>query len=272
MKPYFVLFILMAFFTSNVQSQYVVTDSMDLGEDRTSHAYAEYNPSGDGTIKIGVYECNGNKAITIGGNNEGDSIIFYLSVTPNVNEIKVSWNFSWFNAGTNIDMYPQLVIEDKIEGELYSAGQNAVGSDPKSCDMSLHELVFKDVAKYTADGKVKIKIYDAYPAFAGNASICKFKVFSAGSSNINKHYPPEDVKVFPNPFSNSFVIESPRLNAEEVNIQLFDVLGNEHTIHVSETTNRISIQTENLTKGMYFVKISNKSKGEILWYQKVNKE
>lgn len=272
MKHYLLLFLSVLFLFKNAQAQYVLTDSIDLGEDRFSHNYVEFNPSGGGTIGIGPYNCNGNLAITIGGNNEGDSIIFYLNVTPNVNEIMVSWNMSWFNAGDNKDMYPKLVIENKIEDELYGSGQNKIGSDPINCNMSLHKLVFKDVTKYTGDGKIKVKIFDSFPGFTGNASICMFKVYSVSSSGINKHYSFKDVKVFPNPFTNSLVLESSEINTAEISVQLFDMLGKEYSLELSENNLNLIINPYNLTKGIYILKISNKITGEILWHHKVNKE
>ena len=68
------------------------------------------------------------------------------------------------------------------------------------------------------------------------------------------------IKIFPNPFKNTLVIESDTQDQEYFNIQLLNALGQ---VVYTETNDlsKSEIKVKDLSAGLYFVKIKNE-KGE----------
>jgi type IX secretion system substrate protein len=62
-----------------------------------------------------------------------------------------------------------------------------------------------------------------------------------------------DLIISPNPFSNSFTIQSENIN--EMKIELYDILGKIHKIITEKKRNAIKVHTQNLTYGTFFLKI-----------------
>jgi hypothetical protein len=60
--------------------------------------------------------------------------------------------------------------------------------------------------------------------------------------------------IFPNPFSNSLTIEIEG-NEESVNLEIMNTSG--QMVYKGNMTNRKEIETSNLAKGIYFIKVEN---------------
>lgn len=275
MRTTLLLAISWALFVTQSNAQLVLTDGIDLGEDRVSHNYQEYNPAGGGSIKVGPYQCSGDSAINIGANNQYDSITFNLSVRPNVDEIVLRWSYSWFNAGPNKNEFTKVVIEDTFEEPLSSPAPNAIGSHPVACALDSHMIVISNMAAYTADSSIKIKIYDPFPGFEGNASICRMNVYTdnAGVGLHENKALSNGFKAYPNPFTNSLAIRPTFDMKQQVSLQIVDILGKNHSVaHTKNDKGVFDLNTEKLPKGLYFVFVKNASSEKVLWSQKLLKE
>lgn len=78
--------------------------------------------------------------------------------------------------------------------------------------------------------------------------------------SYNKH-----VKVFPNPGRNTVTIDDVSGN---VNMFLFDVMGREQATNISRNETRVVINTEALSRGVYFIRLTdaqNGSSGYVKW-------
>ncbi len=254
MKFFILLITVLAITCAQIKAEYVKTDSIDLGEDRSSHNYQEFGA----TIKIGTYSCDGDLSISIGANDQFDAIVFYMKVIPNTDRIMVQWNYSWFNAGSNKDLFTKIKIENEFEESLYSPGQNAVGGDPISCSLDSHKLEFSGLSEYTADSLIRVKIFDPYPSFSGNSSICKFIVYSDPdvTSSTETEYLTDDIRVFPNPSKDYINIKSG--NRIQSNFYLLDMFGVQ-VLSGKIGNNEKRIDISELPVGIYILRIEDKS-------------
>lgn len=254
-------------FFSPLMAQLMLSDYIDLGEDRSSHNYQEYGSS----ISLSFYACNGDSAITVGSNNQNDSIVFDLSVTPNSNDIMIRWGYAWFNSGSANDQFTKIVLENTFEDTLASPGPNAIGSHFISCDLDSHQVIFNNVAAYTADGTVKVKIYDPYAGFSGNSSITRVEVYSdidtAFSIEENKY----ELASYPNPFTDEIFISTNGLLAEDLQVQIVDMFGRIYPVQLLESnSNQLIIDSRTFKTGVYFISLID-ARGNVLSRQKIVK-
>ena len=72
----------------------------------------------------------------------------------------------------------------------------------------------------------------------------------------------ENVFLFPNPAENIVIINNIYSNA---NISIYDILGKQHELNTINNfeNNTISINTSNLNKGIYFIKIEDINSSQI---------
>ena len=146
--------------TSIVNAQFFFNDSIDLGEDRTSHNYVEY-----GSIGIGAYKCNSTDlSIRVGNGNSGDYIEFDMDVIPNTDTIMIELAVPW--AGGDSSQLSSLTLDGDITGSIGNKG----------CDSVI--LYFDGVSQYTADSSVHIIISDSAASFAMDAQITYMKIYS----------------------------------------------------------------------------------------------
>lgn len=79
----------------------------------------------------------------------------------------------------------------------------------------------------------------------------------------------QNVKAIPNPFNKTFTID---LNQENYKIQIFNTLGEEIEVIKTRNGKKLIINTFNLQKGVYLVKITNSVNGEFIGSKKMLKE
>jgi Secretion system C-terminal sorting domain/Beta-propeller repeat len=90
-----------------------------------------------------------------------------------------------------------------------------------------------------------------------NLNICT----SVQTKNVN-----HQLAIYPNPFNNVLTIENE--DVLSITVEVINVAG--QTVLTSKTTNsKTTLNTENLTKGMYLLKITDSETGELLSTQKV---
>ncbi|MDD5571871.1 MAG: T9SS type A sorting domain-containing protein, partial [Bacteroidales bacterium] len=65
-------------------------------------------------------------------------------------------------------------------------------------------------------------------------------------------------KIYPNPANSEFIIESTNKNINNINVVLFDMLGNTITTNIKRNNNKIIIDMGKLREGIYFYKIFEK--------------
>jgi hypothetical protein len=113
---------------------------------------------------------------------------------------------------------------------------------------------FSDYAPFIGINYYRLKQYD----FDGNEH-------AAGNVHVNFNGSGEIIqKVYPNPFANELIIESPvSLTKEETEIKIFSMLGTE--IYSASTVfeeEKIIVNTSNFSKGIYLLKITSQGKTE----------
>lgn len=70
----------------------------------------------------------------------------------------------------------------------------------------------------------------------------------------------QGVKIFPNPFNQFKIIEYENQNGEHHNLTLFDIHGQQIRAINNIRTNKIRIEKDNLSSGIYFFQLQNKWK------------
>jgi hypothetical protein len=258
LKAYAIVIVLIIGFSNLLKAQVVLSDSINLGEDRLSHGMQEYNPGGGNSIKVGFYDCNGDSGIAIGGNNQYDSIVFTLNVVPNVDKVRINWVFSWFNHANDST---RIVVENDFEKSLYGLGAPAVGSSPLGCDKSTHFLDFEGLSSYTADGKIKIKVYDPGVGFAGNCTMTWMEVLSVISGSVavdNYGLIADAIKIYPNPADNLLKIDIPQFNTTTT-LSITNANGQMIASRLLDnaSADETSLDLSSYDNGIYFYSISN---------------
>jgi hypothetical protein len=275
MKQLFTLSVLLLFSFAHFEAnaQFTLTDEMNLGEDRSSHNYQEYSPSGSVPLSMGFYDCNGDSAVNIGAGGVNDSITFDLAVDPNSDVILIRWKYAWFNSGSTENEFPLMVIEDTFEESMVSPSPSSIGSHPFGCALDSHMIYLTSMSAFTADGSIKIKVYDPYPSFAGNSSLSRVNAYvSEGNVGINENLHKQVFSIYPNPFTNSLTITINTSKEEEYNVKFFDVLGKEYNVtHEISSAGKLEIDTRHLPDGIYFVFIQNSETSERVYSQKIIK-
>ena len=243
----------------HLNAQLVLTDFIDLGEDQSSHSYMAYNPNGGNTVQVGAYDCDGNLGINIGGDNIHDSITFYFDVTPNVDMVRIHWVLNWFN---NTDGITTIVVENNFESELYGNGAALIGSDPLNCDKSTHFLDFTGLSNYTADGQIKIKVYDPGVSWGGNCTISWMEVLSdttAVASVDNFDVAAHTIKVYPNPADNFLVIQTPEFSSTAT-LSITNINGQKISSRLLDNSfsKETTLDMSSYESGFYFYSITGK--------------
>mgnify|MGYP001103871502 CR=1 FL=1 len=258
-----------------INGQFTLTDEMDLGEDRSSHNYQEYSPLGMTPFSIGVYDCNQDSAVNIGMSGVNDSITFDLAVTPNADVVLIKWKYAWFNSGGN-GQFTKMVIENSIEESMFSPAPTSIGSDPIGCNLDSNFIYLTNMSAFTADGSIKIKIFDPYSGFVGNSSISRVNAYvSDGNVGISENSLTNQFKLYPNPFNNALTIKTDiDLNKEHYTIRLIDALGKEFKLKSTKngSMGKANFQLDHLLNGIYFVMIHDKRSGELIWHENVIKK
>ena len=77
------------------------------------------------------------------------------------------------------------------------------------------------------------------------------------------------VKVYPNPFESEFVIEGDILHISKLNIELIDQFGRIIPISTQVNQTGLVVLTKDIEAGIYYLKMSDPSSGEISAYRLV---
>jgi uncharacterized delta-60 repeat protein len=84
-------------------------------------------------------------------------------------------------------------------------------------------------------------------------------------SNLsNSYFENKSFSVFPNPFSQSITIESKAINLQNSTIELYDISGRKLSDFAIESNNSTIQMDTNVSKGNYFLKITNEGKTETI--------
>ncbi|MBE7440961.1 MAG: T9SS type A sorting domain-containing protein [Flavobacteriales bacterium] len=74
----------------------------------------------------------------------------------------------------------------------------------------------------------------------------------------------EDVNIYPNPITGNGFIAFNSLEATEQLISIYDIAGRvvyEKTYAIKQGENKLTLETTNLTKGMYFIHLADGAEG-----------
>ena len=213
-----------------------------------------------------------------------DELIFPATAVKSVVlKDKISTTHFYFNGGNAADPVYTIYVEGLEIGDEVAAfdGNEIVGAISISSENYFeNELAvfstLSEIEGYEEGNDIEFMVWDnnqgieliceyeflnpygtsylkrTYPSGDGKYSIAKFLKFGPGIEEIND----EILTIYPNPANNYFIVQS----ESKINrVQLFNYLG--IIVYESITKNEsIRISTENLTQGLYFVRIETDNK------------
>jgi hypothetical protein len=226
---------------NSASAQQIATDSLDLGEDTTSHNYQAF-----GSVDLGTYTCGDDSTIRVGIGSGGDSITFELAVTPGSDSIKLELEVPWRGGTIN----PVLSIENLMSDTIPYLGQAV-------CTPVY--MNFYGLSSMTSDGLVKITIMDTIFDFNMDVQITYVKVWSDTISTVGimDHLKKVALSVYPNPCNGIFTVET--LNQESSFYEVFDAYGRRITTGLLKEQ-KTNIDLTNFSKGIYFLRTKEGSK------------
>jgi hypothetical protein len=222
---------------STIHAQQIATDSLDLGEDQSSHSYQQF-----GSVALGSYICIDDSTIRVGNGNSGDSIIFELSVTPGSDSVKLEMAMPWRGG----DESPLLWIENFMSDTIPFVGQ---------ADCTPVFINFQGLAAYTGDGSVKIKIMDTLGSFNMDGQISYIKIYSdtiSSSVGISNEPGDDQLMVYPNPGNGLFTIKTKK-QVKDPYYEIIDIHGKNIRSGFLEATKTI-IDLSPFSKGVYLIR------------------
>ena len=96
-------------------------------------------------------------------------------------------------------------------------------------------------------------------------------IWGTPSKTVIKNPSENDIIIYPNPVNDYCTISFSNIDFyENFNIMLYDIMGKQTNISLKRNNNKIILNTENLPKGIYFLKIQNSTKS-INYYKKLIK-
>jgi hypothetical protein len=226
-----ILFSLILFSTISLRAQFLPTDSLNFGEDSTSHSYAKY-----GNVTVGTYSCGTNKSIRIGNGTGADSVVFNLAVTPGTDSVKLEIVMPWHGGTQN----PKIWVENFRNDTVPYMG---VGNcTPVFIKMG-------GLSSRTNDGLIKVKLMDTLSGFSMDGQFTYIKVYSKYlnvTSISERRENQAQLHLFPNPSPGIFYLSK----ASSDPIHVYNVSG----MLVLASENSAILDLRELPQGIYLVK------------------
>ena len=159
-------------------------------------------------------------------------------------------NFFIFDIATS-KWDKSLITSGKVK-TIYISGRQLSPIYPSQCT----KIRFKNVVAFTKDGK-QIELT------AKDLEVC----FTDILTDTDEAILPNPIQISPNPFENTLNIRN--FNTEKITIELCDVVGKVILIQKINGEESTNLDTQSLSKGIYFLRSSN---GKQQWTSKVVKQ
>lgn len=149
-------------------------------------------------------------------------------------------------------------------------------TNPYEIKLSNNIVINNATLDFSARNNIEILSGDYFPNNGGfvdlrintDYSLCNIPQSSKYSNNENKSSLFKlDVKLFPNPNNGNFTISITEKKVENLNIEIFDVLGKSVYKTISNNVNT-EISTQNLPNGLYLIKLNSNEINEVLKFIK----
>jgi choice-of-anchor B domain-containing protein len=217
------------------------------------------NPDADVTNDcLDLAFVTGNSGTQAGDDDVDDGNVILTSPVFNLStytEPYISYHHWFFNMG-------QFSLGDDSISFYLSNGNTTILIEtvkPSLFAMSKWEYSYRKISDYitpTANMQFIINTGDKGTQQILEAGLDKFMV-TEGPSGMDKEFITEDkIKIFPNPFNNSFSVIS-ILENENVNVEIFDISGKVVLKEIYTSKEKTITIAPNLNSGLYFVKINN---------------
>lgn len=233
----FLFGLIIAFFG---KAQFNPTDSLNFGEDSTTHGYTKF-----GNVTVGSYTCGSDKSIRVGNSTSADSIVFNLAVTPNTDSIKIELVMPW-HGGVQL---PKIWIENLRNDTVpYAGNGNCIPVFIKMGGLS----------SKTNDGFIKVKLMDTLPGFNMDGQFTYIKVYSkavVGAGVDEKQKEGISFDVFPNPSSGLFYIKG---NVGSKPIMVYNTIG--ILVHSEKNLANPFVDLSSLPTGIYLIRVGDETK------------
>ncbi|HYG52366.1 MAG TPA: T9SS type A sorting domain-containing protein [Flavobacteriales bacterium] len=229
--------------THALNAQYTLTDSLNLGEDSTTHAYMAV-----GNVAVGSYGCGADTSVRVGNGSGGDYIEFNMAVTTNTDSLKIEITMPWHGGspGDNPKIWLENTFNDTVP-------YNGTGS----CVPGV--IVFGGVSTFTADGMVTVKLLDSLAGFPMDGQFTWIKVYSHNPSGLTEIKSPGNFDIYPNPNAGIFNIGNNM--AQGTYAEIYNAVG---TRVWSAHTSGSRVDVSNLSPGMYIFKTGHLAKRFII--------
>ena len=196
--------------------------------------------------------------------NEADNnpIVIQISTTPDENtecsgsdseasqgEFNTGYNYSFETSGTDVIFTFELLDTDRTGVIAYLWQENPFIETPMSNSSGL--IFTKTLSGFTEGQTIS---YACKFAFAGGLAVTKYLSYEVGSNcsslSLDDSIWSNNIKIYPNPTSNTFNINSSQIELNKV--EIYSLLG-EKLKEYNVNTSVYNI--EDLTSGLYLVKI-----------------
>ena len=189
---------------------------------------------------------------------------FQLSIEPGYSDFSGLYTITtWidFNGDNNFTNNEMVYNEEFIQEEI-----NTSVSIPNDAIIGLTRMRIMLTDNFDGNSPCNINNY----TFGEVEDYCI--TFSDGSTSNTEGIDnlSNQISIYPNPFTKELNIQLDEL-ADDLNIELYDLLGNkiqENQLSLDASENVMSFNTQNLSKGIYFLKASN-NHGEIIYQRKL---
>lgn len=157
---------------------------------------------------------------------------------------------------------PNQYVTDKTNWVKYSATYKALGGEKYITLGNFNDTTIIDTLFVGGGVESNIDNLDIYyyldDIFLGSCD----SLPDSTTTGIWENKIKQKLRVYPNPFKNTFVVESQTL--EKLHFVLYNSIGQKLPFKVQQIGKRYSISTQNLPKGLYWLKINDGNKAEAL--------
>ncbi|MDW3646092.1 MAG: T9SS type A sorting domain-containing protein [Bacteroidia bacterium] len=178
------------------------------------------------------------------------------------NQENISFSISGIGSKTKGKSDSRYIEEVSISyldgtGTLVNLGPFS-GSNQNSANIDINGAV----------SQITVNLRDIYDGDAPNISISLSAISSCQTSSSNRFANPdewEDIKAYPNPFREEFIVSLPINDPTPIEIQVYDMLG--HVIYQNKLIAKqkyVKIPGEEWSPGLYFIKVFSPGKHKVI--------
>ncbi len=195
--------------------------------------------------------------------SQKDGAISPLFVIPDSSSVTLKFQLAYFytNARDTLSIFAFDNCGSTFPYLLYKKGNNALATTSSSStipsspsDWRQETVDISQIANKTVVFKIESTDDDGSAIYIDNLYI-----YAGNNVYISAIEDNTKIKVYPNPFSNTVNIEFKDINASNIIIEVYDMLGKkikQHSI-ANQKEGNIRVDLQNIQSGVYFVRFSN---------------